>query len=421
MDIAGPRGTFDILPDASGKWQHVERVLREAAARAGYREVRTPIFEHTELFERGVGETTDIVQKEMYTFLDKGGRSLTLRPEGTASCVRAFIQHRVYAQPQPTKWYYAGPMFRYDRPQTGRFRQFHQFGAEVFGSRHPAVDAEMITLMVDMVTALGLTDYELHLNTVGCAKCRPGYVATLAAFLQPLRGQLCEDCARRVDANPLRVLDCKSRHCQALVQSFPPLRETVCEECARHFGRVQDMLAAYGVRFVLDDRLVRGLDYYTNTAFELQVPDIGAQSAVGGGGRYDGLVAACGGPDTPGIGFALGLERLLLAVEQRGLRFQGDDGLQVFVAAAGDDVEPQVASAVRELRQAGLRCDRDYLQRSLKAQMKHADRLGVRLVVIIGEEEVARGRYTVRDMRNQRQWELEPATMAAQVREILEK
>lgn len=421
MSILGPRGTSDILPDNVKKWHKLEQAMREMAEIYGFQEIRTPIFEHTELFERGVGESTDIVQKEMYTFQDKGGRSLTLRPEGTAPCVRAFIQHRVYSQPQPTKWYYIGPMFRYDRPQTGRFRQFHQFGAEVFGSRSPSVDAEMITLMIDIVTNLGLEEYELHLNTVGCAKCRPGYRQELADFLAPLSTKLCDDCLKRVDINPLRILDCKNPKCQDLLVGLPLIHESVCEECEGHFAAVRAVLDQHGISYIIDDRLVRGLDYYTNTAFELLVPGIGAQSAVGGGGRYDGLVVECGGPDVPGIGFAIGMERLLLALEENGVELASAGGVDVFVAFTDPIYEELANQVLRELRMAGIRSDRDYTGRGLRAQMRQADRLKAGLVILIGEDEVKKGVYTLRDMNTKVQHEITKVMLTSEIRQILGK
>lgn len=420
MAVTAPRGTYDILPDKVKGWQRLERLIRETAELYGYREIRTPVFEHTELFERGVGTSTDIVQKEMYTFEDKGGRSLTLRPEGTASCARAFIEHRIYNQPQPTKWYYIGPMFRYDRPQTGRFRQFHQFGVEAFGSRNPALDAEVIALMIDIVTRAGLNRHELHLNTIGCAKCRPGYRRLLADFLNPIKTGLCPDCRKRADVNPLRILDCKNPRCRELLTGFPVVRETVCDDCRQHFAGVQEVLERYGIGYTIDDGLVRGLDYYTNTAFELLVPGIGAQSAVGGGGRYDGLVEGCGGPGVPGIGFAIGMERLLLALEENQVTIS-TYGLEVFVACTGKQYEPEAGEVLRRLRAAGIKADRDYMDRSLKAQMKYADRLPVTLVVLIGEDEISKGVYTLRDMDTKEQYEIAQSALVEEVRRILGK
>ncbi|MGE5405503.1 MAG: histidine--tRNA ligase [Candidatus Saccharibacteria bacterium] len=419
MDISAPRGTYDIMPEDSPYWQGMEAVLRRVASLYGYSEVRMPIFEHTELFERGVGDTTDIVQKEMYTFKDRGDRSLTLRPEGTASCARAFVEHKIYNQTLPAKWFYMGPMFRYDRPQAGRYRQFHQFGLEAFGSSDPTVDAEVITLMVAMVRELGLKDYDLRLNTVGCPSCRPLYRERLIQHLQPLSDRLCNDCRQRVDKNPLRVLDCKNQSCQTAIQGFPVLNEYLCERCSDHFSTVKRTLDIYNVKYTLDSQLVRGLDYYTNTAFELQLPGIGAQSAVGGGGRYDGLIKEIGGPSTPGIGFALGLERLLIALKQQAQVEEVRGTIDVFVAVLDREYEEQACVLVNELRNAGIRADKDYMGRSLKAQMKFADKTGARLVAIIGEDEVARKVYAVRDMSNQSQSEIPAGEITERIKAIL--
>lgn len=402
MDISAPKGTHDILPPESGGWQRMEEILRSQASIYGYREVRTPVFEHTELFERGVGDTTDIVQKEMYTFQDKSDRSLTLRPEGTASCVRSYIEHGICNQAQPTKWYYLGPMFRYDRPQAGRYRQFHQFGCEAFGAKDPGVDAEVIALMVRMVRALGIRETELHLNTVGCHSCRPVYREKLVAFLTPKAGKLCDDCRNRYQKNPLRVLDCKNPGCQEALAGYPSMTDNLCGECTAHFEKVQELLSLYNIDFMLDDRLVRGLDYYTNTAFELHLPGIGAQSAVGGGGRYDGLIQEVGGPALPGIGFAMGLERLMLAAKAQNVQ-PDDSAVDVFVAVMGQECDQQAYRLLDTLRLAGIRTDRDYIGRSLKAQMKFADRLGARFVLMLGEAELQHHAVTVRDMKAQSQ------------------
>lgn len=422
MDIYGPRGTFDVLPEESCRWQWVESTLRHMAELYGYGEVRIPIFEHTELFERGVGESTDIVQKEMYTFRDRGDRSITLRPEGTASCVRAYLQHKVYNQAQPTKWYYLGPMFRYDRPESGRYRQFHQFGLEVFGAREPAVDAEVISLMVRMVEKLGFFEYELHLNTVGCPSCRPIYRERLKNFLEPKIDKLCGDCRQRVFRNPLRVLDCKNPSCQEVALGFPSITEYICERCREHFDKVKEMLKLYRVPYILDDKLVRGLDYYTNTAFELLLPGLGSQKAVGGGGRYDGLIEELGGPPLPGIGFALGIERLLLALKSKGIT--GGKAVRlfdVFVAAMDQEYEREAMIFLDALRSYGIKADKDYLGRSLKAQMKYADKMGVPLVVIIGEEEVAKGTVTLRNMLEKAQVELNRQEACRAIRDVLNR
>ncbi len=406
MLTKAPRGTYDILPEESSRWQYIEKIMRETAEVFGYREIRVPIFEHTELFERGVGATTDIVSKEMYTFSDKSGRSLTLRPEGTASCVRALIENSLYAGLLPVKWYYVGPMFRYDRPQTGRYRQFHQFGVEAFGSNNPYIDAEVIILLIEVLLRLGLEAYELHLNSVGCPECRGEYRQKLIDHIKPHQDRLCKDCQTRYMQNPLRVLDCKNEACHQAIQGHPTLFANLCEDCQNHYAKVQETLMEHEVSFIHDDNLVRGLDYYTNTAFEIHIPGIGAQSAVGGGGRYNGLVKECGGPDLPGIGFAMGLERLLLAVDKLGEQFIAQNEIDVFIAVMDPAYESQGMQILQMLRKAGIKAEKDYNQRKAKAQMKYADKIGAKAVILIGEEEVEKGFITLRNMRSKDQFQV---------------
>ncbi len=405
MQLKAPRGTYDILPDDSYKWQYIEKIMQETAETFGYQEIRTPIFEQTELFERGVGETTDIVTKEMYTFYDKSDRSLTLRPEGTASCVRSLIEHSLYNRLMPIKWHYTGPMFRYDRPQTGRYRQFHQFGVEAFGSKNPYLDAEIIILLIQIFIRLGLNDYELHLNSVGCPRCREIYRQGLIEYITPLKDKLCKDCQVRYTQNPLRVLDCKKETCHTAITGHPVMYEYLCDDCRQHYSKVQEALKDNGICFLHDDKLVRGLDYYTNTAFEIHLPGIGAQSAVGGGGRYDGLVKECGGPDLPGIGFALGIERLLLAVETLTATdfTEHKKGIDVFIIVMNDDFEPYAVKILNQLRQANIKAEKDYTGRSARAQMKYADKIGAQAAVFIGEDEVKSGMFTLRNMRTKEQ------------------
>lgn len=419
METKAPRGTYDILPPDSAAWHYLEKVLRSTAELYGYQEVRTPVFEHTELFERGVGSSSDIVSKEMYTFYDRSKRSLTLRPENTASCARAFIEHRAYSGMLPVKWYYIGPMFRYDRPQTGRFRQFNQFGVEVFGSRSPYLDAEVIVLLVNILKNLGLSEYELHLNSVGCPECRSLYREKLIGHIAPVKDSLCEDCKQRYMVNPLRVLDCKKESCHLAIEGYPTLAASLCESCQQHYIQVRGILEDNGITYIHDDNLVRGLDYYTNTAFEIHIPGIGAQSAVGGGGRYDGLVEECGGPVTPGVGFAMGLERLLLALNFLNVQQTEKTGLDVFVITAGDQFEALSFKAVQDLRAAGIKADKDHNGRGLKAQMKYADRLGATLAVIIGEDEVKTSQLTLRDMATGEQQKLAAADAIERIREML--
>ncbi|MBS4023659.1 MAG: histidine--tRNA ligase [Dethiobacter sp.] len=395
--MKAPRGTRDILPGEVEKWQFLEGKIKRICRLFGYGEIRTPIFEHTELFLRGVGETTDIVSKEMYTFMDRGERSLTLRPECTASVCRAYMEHKMYGDLQPVKVYYVGPMFRYDRPQAGRYRQFHQFGVEVFGTEDPTVDAEVIALSLVFFRELGLSEFELHINSVGCPECRSSYRGKLQEVLKERVGELCHDCAGRYEKNPLRILDCKSESCRELTEGVPLMVDNLCRECGVHFEEVKKALDVLGEAYVVNPRLVRGLDYYTKTAFEIISPVLGAQSSIGGGGRYDNLMSEIGGPDTPGIGFAIGLERVLLAMEAAGAKLPVGNLVDVFVATAG--VPGEIAlKLVMELRAAGVAVEKDYMGRSLKAQFKFADKKGARFLVILGEEEIAAGQATVRYM-----------------------
>ena len=403
MLINGPRGTKDILPDTVAQWTYVENVIRDICARYGYREIRTPIFEHTELFLRGIGETTDVVEKEMYTFTDRGERSLTLRPENTASVVRSYLQNKLYAAEALVKLFYIGSMFRYDRPQAGRYREFHQFGIEALGEADAAVDAEIIVLAVEFLRALGLKELKLHLNSVGCPKCRPVYREKLQSFFRPHLAKLCGDCQSRFERNPLRLLDCKHEHCHALAAGAPRITDCLCEECRTHFEAVQSCLTAVDVPFELDANLVRGLDYYTKTAFEVKYTPLGAQSAVAGGGRYDGLVEEVGGPPTPGIGFAVGLERVLLALEKQGLLPSEHDAVDVFVVALGDAAKLSAFKLMQEVRAAKLSAAMDFAGRSMKAQMKQANKKNARFVAILGEDEVREGIVALKDMKTSEQ------------------
>jgi len=398
-----PRGTNDILPGETEKWQYLEQLLRSICTQYGYREIRTPIFEHTELFQRGVGETTDIVEKEMYTFTDRGQRSITLRPEGTASTVRAYLEHKMYALPQPTKLYYLGPMFRYERPQAGRFRQFHQFGVEVFGSADPAVDAEVIGLAGDFYRRLGLKDLEVHINSVGCPTCRPKHREKLQEYLRSGLGELCSDCRGRYEKNPLRILDCKNERCRRISKGAPTVLQCLCEECREHFQDLMKYLDLMGIKYLIDERLVRGLDYYTKTAFEIIVQEIGAQSAVCGGGRYDGLIESLGGQPTPGVGFALGMERVFPALETQGIEIPGEDLMDIFIVTIGEEAGKKGFQVLMDLRKEGIKAEKDYLGRSMKSQMKFADKFHAKYTLILGDDEIERGIAVVRDMGNSEQ------------------
>lgn len=403
MAITAPRGTQDFLPEQTAEWQLLERKIRQICSLYGFGEIRTPLFESTELFLRGIGETTDVVTKEMYTFNDRGGRSMTLRPENTASVVRAFLEHKLYGDPQVHKFYYMGPMFRHDRPQAGRYRQFNQFGVEEIGSRNPAVDAEIIAMAFQLFRELGLTDLDLHLNSVGCPKCRPVYRQKLIEFYADKKDMLCDDCKARLDKNPLRVLDCKEEGCKQASVGVPELTDNLCDDCRDHFTKVQQYLTAVGIPFTLDPRLVRGLDYYTNTAFEIMYAPLGAQSTVCGGGRYDGLIEEVGGPSTPGIGFAIGMERLLLTLKEQGLLPPPQRKRPVFIVALGDAAKTAAFTIQQQLREKGIYAEIDLMGRSMKGQMKSANKLEADYTVIIGEDELAGGQVQVRDMNTKEQ------------------
>ena len=398
MNVRRPRGTNDILPEESRKWQFVEEKIRDICRRFGYQEIRTPIFEHTELFERGIGETTDIVEKEMYTFIDRGDRSITLRPEGTACVVRAFIENKLYAQSLPSKLYYLGPMFRYEKPQAGRYRQFSQFGVEAIGSLDPFLDVEMIILPIELYKACGLSEFHVHINSLGCPKCRGAYRDVLQQQLGTKLDQFCEACQGRISRNPLRVLDCKNSKCQSLVDEIPPITEYLCEECSDHFQQVIQYLDMLGIDYELNPKLVRGFDYYTKTVFEITVPGLGAQNAIGGGGRYDGLVEEIGGKAMPAVGYAVGIDRLLLALEQQNISVFPEQNADVYAAHFGGATKTAAVELVMKLREAGLWVEIDYMDRSLKAQMKSADRFNAAWVVIVGESELESGKVRVRRM-----------------------
>ena len=398
-----PRGTKDILPDTVGEWIYVEQKIRELCDRYGYQEIRTPMFEHTELFHRGIGEGTDVVDKEMYTFTDRGQRSITLRPENTASAVRAYLQNKLYGENSLTKLFYIGSMFRYDRPQAGRMREFHQFGIEALGEENPAVDAEVIMLAMDFLTSLGLKDLKLSLNSVGCPKCRPIYRKVLQDYFRDKLDTLCDDCKDRFERSPLRILDCKTDADKPFMPAAPKITDCLCDECKDHFHKVQEYLTQAGVEFELDPRLVRGLDYYTKTAFEIKYAPLGAQSAIAGGGRYDGLIEEIGGKPTPAVGFASGLERVLLALEKQELLPEMTKTADAFVVALGESASGPAFKLLTKLRQAGLKANMDYAGRSMKAQMKQANKAKARFALIIGEDEVKESCVMLKDMEKSEQ------------------
>jgi histidyl-tRNA synthetase len=403
--ISAIRGTHDILPGEIAKWQFVERVAHQLCERYGYYEIRTPVIEREELFSKGTGETTDIVQKEMYSFTDKGGERVTLRPEATPSMVRAYVEHNLEQTLPSAKLYAMGPMFRYERPQKGRYRQFHQLDVEVFGLNDPAIDAEVIDLAWSLVTDLGIKRSELVINSVGCAACRPTFAAALLEALGNDLPKLCQDCQRRAKTNPLRIYDCKVPADQPIIDRLPHSVDFLDEPCATHFAGVKAHLDTFGIPWRVSHRLVRGLDYYTRTTFEIlgavasgdaeDAESLGAQNALLGGGRYDGLVKDLGGPDRPGIGFAAGLERLVLALPHD---LKLDPPAVACVGAIGDDGRKAALTLLRELRRAGVAAVMEFEARSLRAQMKRADRVKARVTVIVGGDELARGEVTLRDM-----------------------
>ena len=403
MITNAPRGTKDILPEQISNWLFVENKIREICKNYGYEEIRTPTFEHTELFQRGIGESTDVVEKEMYTFTDRGGRSITLRPENTASAVRAYLQNKLYAAGNLTKLFYIGSMFRYDRPQAGRLREFHQFGVEALGEQNPALDAEIILLAWDFLKSLGLDDLKLKINTVGCPKCRPVYRQKLQHYFSENIDELCEDCQKRLYKNPLRILDCKIDGGKEFIEDAPQIETCLCNECREHFAQVQKYLQAAGVDFEIDARLVRGLDYYTKTAFEIQYLPLGAQSAVAGGGRYDGLIEEIGGTPTPGIGFAAGIERILIALEKQNLLQAEKNNFDAFIVAVGAEAEIAAFKLLTELRRKNISATMNFAKRSIKAQMKQAAKSGAKFALIIGDDEVKNSTVTVKNLETSAQ------------------
>ncbi len=401
MNARAPKGTADMLPATGRAWEHLTRVAQELFARYGYEPIYTPLFEHTEVFTRGIGESTDIVSKEMYTFEDKGNRSITLRPEGTASVVRAALEHNLTANGQAVKLYYAGPMFRYERPQKGRLRQFWQIGAELIGAAEPTADAELITLLWRFFEACGIParNMQLLINSMGDENCRPAYREKVAGFIRTNSADLCEECNRRAETNPLRAFDCKNEACREIMAGGPLLRDELCDECTEHYSAVKGLLEELGIPFVEDPSLVRGLDYYTRTVFEVKVEaGLGSQNAIGGGGRYDRLMQEYGGPPTPGLGFALGFERTLLAMEAAGAGVDSPPLAEVYVARVDDSVGDVAFAVLCALRDAGIAAEGDHQGRSLKSQFKQADRLGARIVLVVGPDELAAGEVTLRDM-----------------------
>ena len=390
------RGTRDVLPEEWPYWEYIEGAIRKIAALYGYKRIATPILEETGLYVRGVGEGTDIVDKEMYTFEDRGGRSLTLRPEFTAGIMRAYLENGLYVRPKPVKLYSIGPIFRYERPEAGRYRQHTQFNVEAIGEQDPALDFEVISLALHFFRELGLSKISLQLNSTGCPRCRPAYVRELVAYYEDKRDAVCADCRRRLERNPLRVLDCKVEQCQPVIAEAPNIRDHLCDDCRQHFDTLLHYLDAARIPYEINPRLVRGLDYYTKTVFEVWVQGIGSQNAICGGGRYDGLIEELGGPPTPGIGFGSGIERLVLTLQEQGISVGHESGPAVYVVHLGEEAKLEAVKLVQQLRRQGVPSLVSFGSRSLKAQLRDANRAGARAVIVIGEEELRDGRFQVK-------------------------
>ncbi len=396
--ITAPKGMLDILPDKVGTWTALEKVIRDICASYGFEEIRTPVVEHTEVFSRGVGDTTDVVSKEMYTFEDKGGRSITLRPEGTAGIVRSFLENGLYNAALPVKLFYLIGCYRYEKPQKGRLREFHQFGVEMFGATDPISDATVISLPHRLFETLGVKGVKLHLNSIGCRECRGKYREALKSYFEDKKDKLCPTCLTRLEKNPMRILDCKDASCKEISKDAPIILDHICPDCKAHFEKVQEYLTAMGIDFEIDGRIVRGLDYYNRTVFEFVSTDLGAQSTVCGGGRYDGMTTQLGGDDYAGIGFAMGIERFLIMLESQGIELQKPLCPDLYVATMGEAARVKAMELFSRLSGEGASVATDLMGKSLKAQMKYAGKIGARKVIVLGEGELESGRVTLKDM-----------------------
>ena len=420
MQIQAPKGMKDITPKESYKWQYIEKLMRERCAEFGYRETRTPVLEHTELFARGVGDTTDIVQKEMYTFTDKGERSVTLKPEGTAGAVRMFLENKLFADAQPTKMFYLYcPVFRYEKPQAGRLREHHQFGIEVFGAPRASADAEVISLAMSILLSLGIKSVKARINSIGCPECRPKYNEALKAYLKENYDALCDTCKTRYEKNPLRILDCKEKRCGEIAANAPKVLEYLCPECKAHFEELKGCLDALAIEYEVDPMIVRGLDYYTKTVFEIIANSEGYSGTVCGGGRYDGLLEQLGGPKLPGIGFGMGMERLLLIAELSGAQIPQPRNVEVYVAAMGEEARKVGFTLTAKLRGSGIKTEFDHVGKSFKAQFKYANKIGARFVAILGDEELERGEVKLKDMETGDEGYVPIAALGNRVQQIL--
>jgi len=419
MLTKAPRGTKDLFGDEMNAWLEMEKIIRDLCKDFGYGEIRTPVFEHTELFQRGVGETTDIVQKEMYTFQDKKGRSITLKPEGTAGAVRAYLEQKLYAGIQPTRLYYITPAFRYEKPQAGRMRQFHQFGIELLGSDSPTADAEVITVAYELLKRVGISKVKLHINSLGGPECRKKYNEKLKEYLKDNLDHLCETCRDRFERNPLRILDCKTESCKKIVSDAPTVLDVLGDECRAHFEKVKALLDEMGIPYIIDPGIVRGLDYYTKTVFEFISTDIGAQGTICGGGRYNNLVEELGGQPTPAVGFAVGLERLLLVIEAENGKKTYPVTKNIFIGSIGDAALLKAHSLIYQLRQAGVTAEGDHFNKSVKAQMKYADKIGAKYSMIIGDDEINNGKAILKNMETKEEREVHLDELVTTMKSIL--
>ena len=400
------KGTEDVLPRDSYRWQFVEDIMRQQAQAFGYKEIRTPVFEHTKLFARGVGETTDVVQKEMYTFDTKGGESITLRPEGTAGAARALLEHAIYNDGLPVKASYFVSCYRYEKPQAGRLREFHQFGLECYGTKNPAADAELICAAKSIFDRLQIKNLRLELNSIGCPECRKKYHEALKEYFESYKGELCETCLSRLERNPMRILDCKSPVCSKIAENAPKVLDFLCDECATHFDAVKALLTTAGVEYIVNPTIVRGLDYYTKTVFEFVSTDIGAQATVCGGGRYDGLIEQLGGQSMPSLGFALGIERLLMLLDAQGIEIEKPNTCDIYFASMGDAAAAKAFELTQMVRSASLYAECDVVGRGLRAQMKYADKIGAKFSLVIGDDEIANNKAKLKNMNSGEQFEV---------------
>ncbi len=400
------KGTEDVLPKESYRWQFIENIMREESRTYGFKEIRTPVFEHTELFARGVGQTTDVVQKEMYTFDTKGGESVTLRPEGTAGAARAVLEHALENEGLPIKASYFVSCYRYEKPQAGRLREFHQFGLEEYGTQSPVADAELICVAQSIFDRLGLSGIRLEINSIGCPECRAKYHEALKAYFESYKGELCETCLSRLEKNPMRILDCKSPICSKIAENAPKITDYLCEECDEHFKAVQKYLDVAKVEYTVNPTIVRGLDYYTKTVFEFVTDCIGAQGTVCGGGRYDGLIEELGGKHLPSLGFAMGLERLLMVMDKQGIEIPDNHECALYIATMGDNAKIKAFELLKQVRECGLIAETDVVGRGLRPQMKYADKIGAKYSLVLGDNEIEENKARVKNMNSGEQTEL---------------